>query len=122
MRIGYADPPYPGCAYRYRDHPDYAGEVDHAQLIDRLEREFDGWVLHTHSPAIPLIAPLLPDGVRWGAWVKSFANFGHNVHPAFAWEPVIFKQCRRILDSKKRAMTCVMRDWVSASMTLRRTV
>lgn len=23
MRIGYADPPYIGCAHLYKDHPDY---------------------------------------------------------------------------------------------------
>jgi hypothetical protein len=27
--MAYADPPYPGQSHRhYRDHPDYAGEVD----------------------------------------------------------------------------------------------
>src|SRR5204863_6895565 len=40
-RIGYADPPYPGCANLYKDHPDFGGEVDHAALIKRLEEEFD---------------------------------------------------------------------------------
>lgn len=44
MRLGYADPPYPGCAHLYKDHPDYAGEVDHAALIKRLNEEFDGWI------------------------------------------------------------------------------
>ena len=29
LRIGYADPPYPGQAHLYKDHPDYGGEVDH---------------------------------------------------------------------------------------------
>ena len=42
MRIAYADPPYPGCAHLYEGHPDYAGEVDHADLCRRLETEFDG--------------------------------------------------------------------------------
>ena len=44
IRIGYADPPYPGCAHLYKDHPDYAGEVDHAALVERLRSEYDGWV------------------------------------------------------------------------------
>ena len=39
MRIGYADPPYIGCAHLYHDHPDYAGEVDHVALVDRLDRK-----------------------------------------------------------------------------------
>jgi hypothetical protein len=68
MKIGYADPPYIGCAHLYRDHPDYAGEVDHAALIDRLQSEFAGWVLHAsatpHSMAI--LAPLVEKtGARW---------------------------------------------------------
>jgi len=36
LRLAYADPPYPGKAWLYRDHPDYGGEVDHAALIERL--------------------------------------------------------------------------------------
>lgn len=36
--MAYADPPYPGQAKRhYADHPDYAGEVDHGELMMRLE-------------------------------------------------------------------------------------
>ena len=29
MKIGYADPPYIGCAHLYRDRPDYAGVAAH---------------------------------------------------------------------------------------------
>jgi hypothetical protein len=37
VKFAYADPPYPGQARRhYSDHPDYGGEVDHRELIDRL--------------------------------------------------------------------------------------
>jgi hypothetical protein len=32
LRLAYADPPYPGKARLYQDHPDYGGEVDHAEL------------------------------------------------------------------------------------------
>lgn len=38
-RMAYADPPYPGKAGYYRDHPDYGGEVDHAELVARLEQK-----------------------------------------------------------------------------------
>jgi hypothetical protein len=51
MKIAYADPPYIGCAHLYRDHPDYAGEVDHVHLIERLERDYDGWILHAARDA-----------------------------------------------------------------------
>src|SRR5262252_4412119 len=51
-RLAYADPPYPGQAKRlYGPHPDYAGEVDHAALIGRLN-EFDGWALSTSNRSL----------------------------------------------------------------------
>lgn len=115
-RIGYADPPYPGCAHLYMDHPDYAGEVDHAELIFRLNAEFDGWVLHTSSVALPQIAPLIPHGARFMSWVKQFAAFKRNVPVAYAWEPVIVKPARKPVVSKR----LVMRDWIMEPMTMKR--
>jgi hypothetical protein len=114
--IGYADPPYPGCAHLYKDHPDFAGEVDHAALMDRLEREFDGFVLHTSSVALPEIAPLVRKGTRIMAWVKPFAAFKRNVSVAYAWEPVIIKPVRKPVVSGR----IVMRDWLAESITLKR--
>ena len=118
MRLGYADPPYPGLAHLYKEHPDYAGEVDHAALIARLEADFDGWVLHTSATAIGIVAPLLPPLARWGAWVKSFAAFKKGVRPAYAWEPVIFKPMRRMAENYSGSF--VQRDWIEAPMTMRR--
>lgn len=38
MRMAYADPPYPGLASRYyRREPNFAGEVNHEELIAQLE-------------------------------------------------------------------------------------
>ena len=106
-------------AHLYRDHPDYAGEVDHAALVARLEAEFDGWILHTSSVAIPLIAPLVDlPGVRWGAWVKGFASFKPGVRPAYAWEPVVFKPMRKGREDYTGAF--VMRDWIECPMTMKR--
>ena len=119
MKIGYADPPYPGCAHLYKDHLDFGGEVDHGALVQRLEREFDGWVLHTSSVAIPIIAPLVAKtGARWGAWVKSFAAFKKGVRPAYAWEPIVFKPARRMAENYSGAF--VQRDWIECPMTMRR--
>jgi hypothetical protein len=118
-RIGYADPPYIGCAHLYADHPDYAGEVDHAALIERLESEFDGWVLHASATAtsMAILAPLVAKtGARWMSWVKGFAAFKRNVSVAYAWEPVIVKPARKPVVSKR----LVMRDWVQESITLKR--
>ena len=119
MKIGYADPPYIGCAHLYKDHADYAGEVDHAALIGKLQTEFDGWVLHAAAtPAsMAALAPLVEKtGARWMVWTKGFAAFKKNVSVAYAWEPVIVKPCRKPVVSKR----LVMRDWVQESITLRR--
>ena len=120
MRIGYADPPYIGCAHLYKDHPDYAGEVvDHGELMARLNREFDGWVLHASATAesIAVIAPAARYfGARWCVWTKGFAAFKANVSVAYAWEPVIIKAARKPVVSGR----IVMRDWIQESITLER--
>lgn len=116
MKIGYADPPYPGCAHLYKDHPDFGGEVDHAELIQRLQRDYDGWVLHTSATALPIIAPMIPEGARIMAWVKGFAAFKRNVSVAYAWEPVIVKAARKPVVSKR----IVYRDWIECPITLKR--
>ena len=119
MNIGYADPPYVNCAHLYKDHPDYAGEVDHAALIARLEWEVDGWVLHAAATprSMAVLAPLVEaTGARWMAWTKGFAAFKRNVPVAYAWEPVIIKPARKPVVSKR----LVMRDWTQHNMTMRR--
>lgn len=41
-RLAFADPPYPRLARRYyQTHTDYRGEVDHAELVSRLQA-YDG--------------------------------------------------------------------------------
>jgi len=112
MRIAYADPPYPGCAHLYPENT----EVDHEELIDRLERDYDGWVLHTHTPGLRVLVPILPDAARVMAWVKPFCAFKRNVSVAYAWEPVIVKACRKPVVSGR----IVMRDFISENITLKK--
>lgn len=91
MRFAYADPPYLGKARKYyRNHPDYAGEVDHAALVEDLSA-FDGWALSCSSPSLRLILPLCPNDVRIMAWVKTFSTMFPGVNPAYAWEPVLMR-------------------------------
>ena len=119
MRLAYADPPYIGCARLYKDHADYAGEVDMQALVQRLESGFDGWVLHASATAesMAVLAPLaLRSGARWMAWTKGFAAFKRNVSVAYAWEPVLVKPARKPVVSKR----LVMRDWIQESITLKR--
>lgn len=64
LRLAYADPPYPGLARRYyAEHPDFAGEVDHAALIRRLST-YDGWALSTSAAALQSVLASCPPGVR----------------------------------------------------------
>lgn len=113
MRFCYADPPYPGMARRYyRNHPDYAGEVDHAALIEQLECDFpDGWVLSTSARALRDVLGVCPDGIRVCAWTKPMsAMFVNSVSVQFSWEPVLLMRGR-----DRRGRAPVVRDWLSAS-------
>ena len=123
MNLGYADPPYFGCGKLYAAHHpdalDWDDAATHATLVDRLQSEFDGWVLHTSATpeAMALYAPLvLKTGARWCSWVKGFAAFKRNVPVAYAFEPVIIKPARKPVVSKR----LVMRDWIQESITLKR--
>src|SRR5262245_33460817 len=114
--LAYADPPYPGQSSKhYRDHADYAGEVDHAALVDRLG-DFDGWVLHTSSTALRDVLPLCPDSARVMAWVKPWCAFKRNVSVAYAWEPVIVKTARKPVVSHR----VVMRDYIAEPVAMKR--
>jgi hypothetical protein len=93
-RLAYADPPYPGNARLYRDHPDYAGEVDHAELIARLAG-YDGWALSTSATALPSVLALCPPGVRVAAWHRGERPTASR-WPLSAWEPVIYHPARPV--------------------------
>jgi hypothetical protein len=120
VRVAYADPPYPGCAHLYKDHPDYAGEVDHEQMAVTLSTEYHGFILHTSSVALYevegyLRAAGLKD-YRVMPWVKQFAAFKANVPVAYAWEPVIVKDVRKPVVTGR----VVMRDWIMCPITMKR--
>ena len=120
MKLGYADPPYFGCGALYSAHHPNALDWDNPQthkgLVDRLQDEFNGWVLHSSATpeAMALYAPLIVGtGARWCSWRKGFAAFKRNVPVAYAWEPVIIKPARKPVVSKR----LVMRDWIETVET-----
>lgn len=101
LRLAYADPPYLGCAKRYREHPDAARWDDaaaHGDLMAELERDYDGWALSASATSLPHLLPLAPADVRVAAWVKPFSAYKKNVRVSFGWEPVIFRYGRRLSD------------------------
>ena len=110
MRFAYADPPYVGQSKRlYGDHPDYAGEVDHAELIDRLNREFDGWALSLSQKSLQYILSLCPDDVMVLAWMKPNAPpFGDG--RMYAWEPVILRGGRNPTVPTRTALVQVIQS------------
>lgn len=126
MRIAYADPVYFGCGALYPEHPEahiWNDASTHQQLVQYLQTNFDGWVLHASATpeSMALYAPIiLGTGARWCSWRKGFAAFKKNVSVAYAWEPVIIKACRKPVVSKR----LVMRDWIDTdiqeSITLKR--
>jgi hypothetical protein len=95
LRLAYADPPYPGKAWLYRDHPDYGGEVDHGELIGRLQLEYDGWALSTSAEALPAVLAGCPPGVRVAAWHKG-PRVTRSRYPLSAWEPVLYSGGRQL--------------------------
>lgn len=89
LRLAYADPPYPGLSRRYYgDHPDYAGEVDHAELIRHLS-SFDGWALSTNERSLQQVLALCPPGVRIASWHRGERPTRSGA-PLNGWEPVIY--------------------------------
>ncbi len=115
MRVAYADPPYPGMAHFYRDHPDYGGEIPPEDVCARLA-DYDAWILHTASVTLADVLRHCPAKTRVGAWVKPFAVFKPGVNPAYAWEPVLFFGGRN--DSSKQNAT--LTDWIACPITLRK--
>jgi hypothetical protein len=117
MKLGYADPPYPGQAKKhYADHKDYRGEVSHEDLIADLKENYDGFVLHTSVPSLGKMLRLIPEA-RVGAWVKPFAAFKKNVPVSYAWEPVLVVAARKpVVHRTIRPL----RDFLSESITMGR--
>jgi hypothetical protein len=99
VRFAYADPPYPGQSkHWYENHPDYAGEVDHAELIGRLCREYpDGWALSTSAAALRDVLILCPPDVHVAVWHVTNAEppGGRKGQWHLCWEPVIVRGGRK---------------------------
>jgi hypothetical protein len=95
-RFAYADPPYPSLARRYyADHPDFGGEVDHAELVSRLACRYDGWALSTSAAALPEVLALCPSGTRVAAWFRGERPTA-SYAPLSSWEPVLYFGARRV--------------------------
>ena len=126
MKLAYADPPYPGLAHLYKNHADYGGEVDHAQLVQDLTA-YDGFVLHTSSPALGQVlticaeAGLTSADYRVLAWVKQWASWKPGNRVQYAWEPVILKPARAPQQRPdKNDGQASHRDWLMEPMTMQR--
>ena len=96
LRLAYADPPYPGLAWYYKDHPDYAGEVDHGALLDDL-LGLDGFALSTSKWGLRLCVGLLAErkARNWdiATWVRA-PRVQRARRPVQSTEFVIFRTAR----------------------------
>lgn len=91
LDLAYADPPYPGCAHLYPEKT----EVDHAELIGRLERDYDGWALSTNAKSLPAVLRYCSDDVRVASWhVTNASPPGARGTWWWSWEPVIVRPAR----------------------------
>lgn len=102
-RFAYADPPYPGLAHYYRDHPDFAGEVDHVALARELAT-FDAWALSTSADALPdVLEAVRASGERpmVAAWFRGERPNTGARRPLSAWEPVVYARPRLALDASR---------------------
>lgn len=119
MRFAFADPPYLGLAVKFygTQHPEaavYDTVEGHIALIERLNAEFDGWVMFGHSPSLRTILPLCPEDVRVMPWVKPFCSYKPDVRVAYAWEWVIVRGGRPFEGREEDTV----RDWYSENMTM----
>lgn len=98
LRLAYADPPYVGLSRRYyAEHPDFAGEVDHRSLLERLAT-FDGWALSASSRSERMIWRLLDElgmEARKAVWVRG-ARQVRSTWPLSAHEVVFYRPARLV--------------------------
>lgn len=102
-RFAYADPPYPGLAHYYRDHPDFAGEVDHLALARELAG-FDAWALSTSADALPDVLATVRDAgerPKVAAWFRGERPHPSARVPLSAWEPVLYIRPRLVEPSRR---------------------
>lgn len=121
MKLAYADPPYLGCARRYREH-DLSRMWDlaesHGRLMELLDAEYDGWALSASAKSLQQLLTLAPINVRVAAWTKPFAAYKKHVRIAYTWEPLIFRPARPNNDDSAPQT----RDSLSVPMTTMRGV
>lgn len=99
MKFAYADPPYVGQARKHYG-PD-AREVNHRVLIGTLAEHYpDGWALSCASSSLRTLLPMCPPDARVLAWIKPLATIKKNVHPTYAWEPIILCGGRKWIGNK----------------------
>jgi len=113
MTLAYADPPYPGKAWHYREEPSYAGEVDIPSLLLRLA-SFDGWALSTSAKALPEVLAAcinLHLTVRVAAWLHR-SRPHKTARILNGWEPLIFAGGRTLISHGRPPDPALEADWL----------
>jgi hypothetical protein len=104
LRFAYADPPYPDRERRrYAEHP--LGEVDHAELIERLDRDYDGWALSTAANVLWKIQAICPQA-RTCAWGKNIGTPRRTWGIHNQWEAMLVMPGRKVRPGKPDFLVC----------------
>lgn len=91
----------------YGREDSFAGEVDHAALIARLEAGgYLGWALSASEDSLREILPLCPEGARICPWTKPIGVSSRTRGLHNAWEPLIVVGGRQRRPGR--------RDWLCA--------
>ena len=121
LNVAYADPPYEGeSKQHYGSHKDFAGEVDYAELVRLLAKNFpDGWALSMKQATLRSVLNVcvveLGLKVKIGVWCKRNPTLKKNVNPTYAWEPVVFCGGRR-----RQGDRAFLLDWIDCPATIQR--
>jgi len=120
VRFAYADPPYLGRCHYYGHHHEapygcWDDPMTHVELLNYLDREYDGWAYSMSSSSLSALAQWVPSA-RVGAWDKPFASFKPGQRVPYVWEPVLFKTAKQFEDAPWT------RDFLVEPMSMKRGV
>ena len=99
VRFAYADPPYLGRCHYYGHHHEapygcWDDPMTHVELLNYLDREYDGWAYSMSSSSLSALAQRVP----------------------YVWEPVLFKTAKQFEDAPWT------RDFLVEPMSMKRGV
>ena len=121
MKLAYADPPYLGMGKKmygklHEEAAIWDEPQSHISLMQKLDTEYDAWAYSMTSTSLVILAPHVPNGSRFAAWVKPFAAWRPNHRVQYTWEPIVFKTHQ----SKGDKEIPSVRDHISCNIAMKK--